>query len=415
MGCAALGGGEHASGGTMATAADDTGLVQREAVIARFLPIGILIHTVLGLLFLALGMRGLAYYNIISVSTFIIASWLSRRGWLAIPLTMAAIELIVHQSLCVHYLGWDVGYQYWLLGIVAIYFFVPDRLSWFSVISVAYTVIAFIALYFLEHNNPSGTMHIAPAVSRWLFLGNLVCIFAMAAFAPWRLTRDVDRAQAALRQAHARTEELLYNTLPKEIATRLRNAEVVADHVAQVTVLFADIVGFTPLAEKLPPQELINLLDEIFSRFDSVVDRMGLEKIKTIGDAYMAAAGVPRPRPDHAAAMAELALTLQEITQSIAQARSVPLAIRIGLHSGPVVAGVIGRRKFAYDLWGDTVNTAARLESHGLPGEIQLSAATKNALNSTWLVEARGPVTLKGKGTVEAYLLRGRQAAPPPG
>ncbi|HNN91778.1 MAG TPA: adenylate/guanylate cyclase domain-containing protein [Pseudomonadota bacterium] len=391
---------------------EDSGVAQRETVIIRFMPMGIVVHVILGLLFLLLGVRGLAFYNIISVTVFVLASLLARRGWLAASVTLGALELILHQSLCVHYLGWETGFQYWLLGMLPLYFFMPDRLSWLSVLSVVYTLAAFIFLYFAEHNNPSGTMHLLPAVSRGLFLGNLVNIFAMVAFAPWQLTRDVDRAQAALRQAHARTEELLYNTLPKEIALRLHHSEVVADHVAEVSVLFADIVGFTPLAEKLPPQQLLALLDEIFSRFDSVVDQLGLEKIKTIGDAYMAAAGVPRRRTDHASAIAELALSLQEITRSIAETRGLPLAIRIGLHSGPVVAGVIGRRKFAYDLWGDTVNTAARLESHGLPSEIQMSAATRDALGSKWLVEDRGPVTLKGKGTVQAYLLRGRRADP---
>lgn len=374
------------------------------------MPVGIGVHIVLGMLFYLMGLRWIAYYNIVSVSVFAVASLMARRGWLAVAVTLAALEVILHQSICVHYLGWETGFQYWLLGMLPLYFFIPDRLSWLSVLSVGYTMAAFVLLYFLEHNNLNGTIRLMPAISHGLFLGNLVSIFAMVAFSPWRLTRDVDRAQAALRQAHMRTEELLYNTLPKEIAIRLRNGEIVADGVADVTVLFADIVGFTPLAEKLPPQQLIALLDEIFSRFDDVVDRLGLEKIKTIGDAYMAAAGVPRKRPDHALAMAELALSLLEITRAIAQTRGLPLAIRIGLHSGPVVAGVIGRRKFAYDLWGDTVNMAARLETHGLPGEIQISAATRDALGSDWLVEDRGPVTLKGKGSVQAYLLRGRSA-----
>lgn len=391
-------------------AVKNAGIGQRETVVIQFMPFGIAAHVFLGCLFLFIGARALAYYNIFSVFVFALASLMLRRGWLAVPVTIGSLEVILHQSLCVHYLGWETGYQYWLLGLLPIYFFIPDRLSWLSLVSVVYTMVAFVLLYFLEHQNPSGTLQLNPGVSRALFLGNLVTIFAMAAFAPWRLTRDVDRAQAALRQAHERTEELLHNTLPKEIAIRLRHGEVVADSIAEVTVLFADIVGFTPLAEKLPPTQLIALLDELFSRFDTVVDRLGLEKIKTIGDAYMAAAGVPRQRADHASAIAELALSLQEITRAIAQTRGVPLAIRIGLHSGPVVAGVIGRRKFAYDLWGDTVNTAARLESHGLPGEIQISAATRALLGSEWLVEDRGPVSLKGKGPVHAYLLRGRSA-----
>lgn len=206
--------------------------------------------------------------------------------------------------------------------------------------------------------------------------------------------------------ALAQSEGLLLNVLPRSIADRLkRNAGVIAERYEEVTVLFADVADFTPFAERTSPEGVVGVLDEIFSAFDALTQRRGLEKIKTIGDAYMVVGGLPEPRIDHAEAIAELALEMQARLAQLCQDLGLGLAIRIGIDTGPVVAGVIGRHKFSYDLWGDTVNTASRMESTGIAGRIQVTERTYRRLSDRYRFEDRGEIEVKGKGRLRTYLL----------
>jgi len=205
----------------------------------------------------------------------------------------------------------------------------------------------------------------------------------------------------------ARSEKLLHQVLPAPIVRRLKRGTVIADHLPGVTVVFADIVGFTPLAARLSPAELVALLDEIFSAFDALARTHGVEKIKTIGDAYMAVAGAPEHCDDHAARAARLALAMRDHVCDLASSRKIELAMRIGVHTGEAVAGVIGIERFSYDLWGDTVNTASRMESHGAPNQVQITAATKDALGVQFTTRERGPIEVKGRGTITTYWLEG--------
>ncbi|NEP43083.1 MAG: adenylate/guanylate cyclase domain-containing protein, partial [Okeania sp. SIO2H7] len=200
------------------------------------------------------------------------------------------------------------------------------------------------------------------------------------------------------------------NILPSTIAKKLKEGEKnIADGFAEVTILFADIVGFTQLSEKTSPQELVSLLNDIFSRFDRLTDKHDLEKIKTIGDAYMVVGGLPMPRGNSAEAIAEMALDMLEEIARFNSENNLDFSIRIGINTGPVVAGVIGTKKFIYDLWGDAVNTASRMESHGIPDTIQVSEATYNILKDKYLFEERGRILIKGKGEMNTYLLLGRK------
>ena len=216
-----------------------------------------------------------------------------------------------------------------------------------------------------------------------------------------------ERAHRALAAERERSERLLLNVLPATIAEQLKSRSgVVAQHHDAVSVLFADLVGFTERSAVMAPADLVALLDRIFTEFDRVADAQGVEKIKTIGDAYMVAGGLPEPRPDHLEAIARTALAMRaEITRVAAEEGHAWLAVRIGVDTGPAVAGVIGRRKFIYDLWGDTVNTASRMESHGLPGEVQLTARAARALGPEFRVRSRGVVDVKVKGPMETFLL----------
>lgn len=212
----------------------------------------------------------------------------------------------------------------------------------------------------------------------------------------------------ALAREHARSEQLLLNVLPPLIAQRLKAGDgIIADRYDDVTVLFADIVGFTPLAEGMEPEEVVQVLNDVFSAFDELAESHGLEKIKTIGDGYMVAGGLPTPRDDHAEAVAEMALGLRERIHEVETAARCRLAVRIGIDSGPVVAGVIGKQKFSYDLWGDTVNTASRMESHSSPGAIRVTDRAYERLRAKYLFEPQ-TVAVKGKGKMTTYLLTGR-------
>jgi guanylate cyclase len=209
--------------------------------------------------------------------------------------------------------------------------------------------------------------------------------------------------------AQARVEALLLNILPEEVAQRLQaEPYAIADHFDDASILFADVVDFTPLASRLDAREVVGMLDRLFTAFDELVDRYEVEKIKTIGDCYMVAAGIPRPRPDHAHALADLALEMKDCARTCLPG-SV-LRLRIGISSGPVVAGVIGRRRFLYDLWGDTVNMASRMESHGTSDEIQITRPTRELLRDDFVTEPIGLVEVKGKGEVETWRLVSRNS-----
>jgi adenylate cyclase len=223
-----------------------------------------------------------------------------------------------------------------------------------------------------------------------------------------RALAELAREHRALEGEQAKSERLLLNVLPEPVAARLKKEEgIIADAFPSVTVLFADIVGFTPLSERLSAPDVVALLDRVFARWDALAAVHGVEKIKTIGDAYMAAAGIPVPRADHVQAIAELALAMPGEVERCAAETGTALEVRIGIDTGPVVAGVIGQSKFIYDLWGDTVNIASRMESHALPGTIQVTQRAYEDLRASYELRARGTIEVKGKGAMTTYLLLG--------
>jgi adenylate cyclase len=230
-----------------------------------------------------------------------------------------------------------------------------------------------------------------------------VAFTLLASFADQR-----NRALSALRVEQEKSELLLMNILPSPIVERLKVAtQTIADHFDSASILFADVVDFTPLSQRLPPAEVVGILDQLFSHFDALVERHSLEKIKTIGDCYMAAAGVPDPSPDHARRAALLALDMREAVATSALGDGFGLELRIGINSGPVIAGVIGSKRFLYDLWGDAVNTASRMESHSTAGEIQITRATYELLKDEFVCRRRGTILIKGKGQMETWYLVG--------
>jgi adenylate cyclase len=235
-------------------------------------------------------------------------------------------------------------------------------------------------------------------------VGGTIVFTLLALFAQQR--RD---ALNALRSEQAKSENLLLNILPRSIAEQLKaQTQPIADQFSSASILFADVVDFTPWTERREPAEVVGILDQLFSHFDTLADRYGLEKIKTIGDCYMAAAGVPTPRPDHAQALALMALDMLDAMHASDDVGQFGLELRVGINSGPVVAGVIGRKRFLYDLWGDAVNTASRMESHGTKGRIQITRATYELLADEFQCEPRGTIAVKGKGEMETWYLVGR-------
>jgi adenylate cyclase len=285
------------------------------------------------------------------------------------------------------------------LGAVA--FDRPGRAwPWFA----AFVATILLALALSEVVRPNGA-DLPNGFVRTFDVLNIVVVSFVAMLLLVTFARGRDSAQA-------RVEILLLNVLPAEIAQRLQSdPNSIADHFDDASILFADVVDFTPLSSRLDAREMVRLLDRLFTSFDELVDRYEVEKIKTIGDCYMVAAGVPTQRPDHAHALARVALEMRECAKNcLVDGADHDLRLRIGISSGPVVAGVIGRRRFLYDLWGDTVNMASRMESHGTPDTIQITRTTFALLQDDFVIEPIGLVDVKGKGPVETWRLVGQHA-----
>jgi adenylate cyclase len=224
----------------------------------------------------------------------------------------------------------------------------------------------------------------------------------------WERTAELQESNSKLIDEQEKSEKLLLSILPQPIAKRLKDGEShIADGFTEATILFADIVGFTLLSETVSPEALVKMLNEIFSAFDSLCDRYNLEKIKTIGDAYMVVGGLPHPCKNHTALIAEMALEMQNELTQFNLKNNTQIDMRIGINTGPVVAGVIGKKKFIYDLWGDAVNTASRMESHGIPGEIQVTETVYEILKNQFSFAERGWIAVKGKDKMKTYLLKG--------
>jgi adenylate cyclase len=368
-------------------------------MLAISLPASLLMLFFYIFLFTYLGVWPLAIFNIFSVLILSVGiiSW--RRQRMALATMLAVFELVVHNTLVIIFIGWGFGVQYYIMAAFAGAVINTWLKRWMIISIGTFYTLLFIGWYYYTVFYPP--LFTVPELQlAFINILNIVWSFGLIGGIIIYLVEETNRANKA-------NEDLLNNVLPRSIATRLKKQEpTVADAFQNASILFADLTGFTRLSSKLAPDDLVQMLDTIFSRFDELVDHYGLEKIKTIGDEYMVASGIPIPRDDHAQALSNLALAMRDSLAEYSTANDVDLQMRIGINSGPVVAGVIGKQRFLYDLWGDSVNTASRMESHGIPGEIQVTEATRDLLDGRFTFIDRGLIDIKGKGPIQTYLLQ---------
>jgi len=271
----------------------------------------------------------------------------------------------------------------------------------FSFMPIGFYLVSYLA--FTPGNSP---IRLPEDILQIMYIFVSVSVFGLVILFLYLFHREVVRAESLLNEEYNRSESLLLNILPETVANELKSdSRVIAERYDSATVLFCDIVGFTRMASSMEPGYMIELLNQIFSRFDEYAEKYELEKIKTVGDSYMVAGGVPAPHDNHIANMANFALDIKEFINA-SPVSSPGINVRIGFHSGPVIAGVIGRNKFAYDIWGDTVNIASRMESHGIPGEIHVSETVYQALRNHFIMVYRGLTPVKGMQDMRTYLLK---------
>ena len=371
--------------------------------------LALLSHASFVVLFIAVGVMPMVAFNVISTALFAFCLVIARRGRSHTAMGLAVVEVAVHGVLASLYVGVQAGFHYHMLLILSVaplFVSVPAAVRFGGLVVVGLAYGAIVA----GLQDAPGWALLSPGVVRTLALLNISVFMTTLAGIGWYYTRAVHAARGEVAREYQRSEALLHNILPRSVVKRLKARPTIADRFDSCSVMFADMAGFTAWSARVEPEELVEQLNAVFSAFDQLVEKHGLEKIKTIGDAYMAASGVPEPRADHAAAIAELALDMRDYMRARRAAAPGELTIRIGIHSGPAVAGVIGLRRLLYDLWGDTVNTAARMESHGISDEIQVSEDTATLLADRYVLQDRGVQQIKGKGPMRTFLLMGRLA-----
>jgi class 3 adenylate cyclase len=340
---------------------------------------------------------------------FAIVPWLQRFGELVAPLTFIGAAYVT-----VFAIGWDTGtgsgsQMFFLVGacLVVLLLGIEHIVLASALAAVAAGLI--IAVEFLVPRDTGLQPAWAQSTS---FVITAISSVMVVVVTVWFALRDTARAEAVMEAQYDRSEALLANMLPASIADRLKESgrSVIADKYDEASVMFADIVGFTERASSTAPADLVRFLDRLYSDFDALVDKHGLEKIKVSGDSYMVVSGVPRPRPDHVQALADFALDMVEVAAGLKDPHGLALPLRVGMACGPVVAGVVGSRRFFYDVWGDAVNVASRMESTDSVGRIQVPEDIYERLKDEFVLQERGHIEVKGKGIMRTWYLVGRKA-----
>jgi len=351
--------------------------------------------------------------NIVAAIVFAAVPWLNRFGELVAPLAFIGAAFVSIYVTC-----WAVGTGgggefFFLVGACLVVLMLGIE---HIVLASALAAVAAGLTIAVEFRFPRST-GLQPAWAQsMLFAVSAITACVMVVVTLWFALRDRARAEAALESEHERSEALLANMLPASVAERLKDPQqgVIADKYDDASVLFADIVGFTERASATPPADLVRFLDRLYGTFDALVDKHGLEKIKVSGDSYMVVSGVPCPRPDHARALAEFALDMTDAVAGLKDPRGNEVPMRVGMATGPVVAGVVGSRRFFYDVWGDAVNVASRMESTDSVGRIQVPDEMYECLRNEFVLRERGLIDVKGKGMMRTWYLMGRKPAATP-
>ncbi len=357
------------------------------------------------ILFIYFELPWLIIINALSTAVYVLLYFVSRTNRNHTALLFTALEGKAFALSVTYFAGWESGYYLWLVFEVLIIFigyrWTPLSkglllLLSFSCLIFAVSVLKQVAPYY----------QIDPNLLDLIYIFNLFNLMLTASVVFYILSKSSETAEIHLHRAHKRTRELLLNILPAKIADRLeKQTGVIADSFSEISILFCDLVGFTRFSDSLPAEDVVKILNEIFTGFDRIVLSLGLEKIKTIGDGYMVAAGIPEKMENHAFVIVECAQQMLTFIEDFNREYEINLQLRLGINSGNVVAGIIGANKFTYDLWGDTVNVAARMESHGVPGKIHISQATHNLIQESYPTQSRGEITVKGKGNMETYFV----------
>ena len=347
--------------------------------------------------------------NIVTGFAFLLIPLLRRLGDLVAPL---AFIVVAYGSL--FFITWNIGtgsglqFYYLVAASVLVLVLGIERIGLAGALAGLGALLAVLLQILVPVN--VGNQPVWPLMVGFVTSVVTSCVMAFATV--WYALREIGRAEAAMEMEYERSERLLANMLPASIAERLKDPDrsAIADRYDDAAILFADIAGFTERAADTPPCDLVAFLDRIYTAFDVLVDQHGLEKIKTTGDSYMVVSGVPEPRPDHLHALADLALDMARAASGLTDPLGRAVPIRIGLATGPVVAGVVGSRRFFYDVWGDAVNVAARMETTDQVGRIQVPQDVYERLKDDFVFEERGDITVKGKGVMHTWYLVGRRS-----
>lgn len=352
-----------------------------------------------------MGQRPLAIMVVVAAFSYVLIPFFAKRSLILGDISFLA--LLSWQSGTRAYLfGAETGFQYNMAFAVYVVFIIIGFQHKWRILAYAVYAAAFISFFHIFFPHPSSNFaHVSPETLNGFRQINILTSALGTILMGLIILRRAENAERALDAEHKRSEKLLQNLLPKEIASRLKRDEnkIIADNIKDATVLFADIVAFTPRASRMPADQLVTLLNQIFQEFDTLTSRHGLEKIKTIGDSYMVVGGLPASSPKHAKAMAHLASEMMQVISTILDDRGEQISLRIGIHSGPVVAGVIGKSKVFYDVWGETVNVASRLENNAGTNQILVSKDVAQQLEGAFITQQCGSKMLHGIGVFETY------------